>query len=221
MAQTVQQTINRSDLNTLADTLRALNFGDVLRGLPTSLRKSGTAASTAVDAAALVVAKQAETAPAASVFSAYARAGAGTPGALAVVAGVPAAGQIAISPNGSLITALADAWTDVDVTYAVEKGDVVEFTGSVAANVLALPSSITDRGAVLLLSAVANTGTSTGAKEVLAPGAVPAAANANLNPAKSSVQFAVADAVTNATVRLLIGSAVDVSLALASDSTFV
>lgn len=225
MAQTLTQTLNRADPNTLADIFRSLKIGDVLRALPVAIRRSTTAADVSVVAAAFVVSDQFEDArataiPEGTILSAYARAGAGAPGALNPVAYPPAvANDIAIAPNGSLVTLAADAWTDVDVSYTVEKGDVLEVSGSVVANSLPLPSNVTIPGAVLLISANALTGASTGFKFV-ATGA-PAAGEAALNAAKDAVLFNAADAVTSATVRLLVASSVDVNAALEADSTFV
>lgn len=224
MAETNQQTLNRADPNVLADELRSLKFGDILRALPTALRQSAASASASVDAAAFVTDDQVEESRAATILSAYARAGAGAPGVLNPVAYPPAvANDIAIAPNGSVVTLAADAWTDFDVSYTVEKGDIVEVTASVVAatGVLTLPSNVTTRGAVLLVEAEALVGGSTGLKEILAPGAAPAAGEARLSAAKATVLFAIADAVTSARVRLLVSSEVDVSAQLAADSTFI
>lgn len=223
MSETVKETLNRSDINSLADQLRALAFGDVIASLPTTLRVSATAANTGNFATVRVVSDQNANVPAASVVYASARAGAGTPGVLTPVAygAIPAAGQIAVAPNGRVVTAVADAWTDLDVVYLPEKGDIVEVTANVAANTLTLPTNVTSVGACTLLSATALTGTSVGAKIVDLPGAAAAAGEAALNAAKTTVIFAGADAVTSATVRLLVTSAVDVTTLLASTSNFV
>lgn len=223
MSETVKETLNRSDLNTLADQLRALAFGDVIASLPTTLRVSATAASTGNFGTVRVVSDQNADVPAAAVLYASARAGAGTPGVLTPVAygAIPAAGQVAVAPNGRVVTAAADAWTDLDVVYVPEKGTIVEVTANVAANTLTLPTNVTSVGACTLLSATALTGGSVGAKIVDLPGAAAAAGEAALNAAKTTVIFAGADAVTSATVRLLVTASVDVSALLASTSNFV
>lgn len=222
MSETKKDSFNRADLNVLADMFRAFKLGDMIRALPTYLRKATTALSSSVVATARVVSSQSQEAPAAQILSAYARAGAGAPGALAIVATVPpAAGQVSIAPNGSLLTATADAWTDLDIAYTPEKGEVLSFSLPVVANTLTLPSSVTDRGAVLLLSANATAGTVTGQKIIVAPGTAPAATQSALNAAKTTVAFNAADAVTQATVTLLVASAADVSALLSQDSTFV
>jgi hypothetical protein len=223
MSETIKQSLNRADLNTLADQLRTLAFGDIVASLPTTLRTSATATSTGNLAGARVVSEQDADTPAAAVLYASARAGAGTPGVLSVVAygTLPVAGQIAVAPNGRVVTAAADAWTDLDVVFVPEKGDIVEVTGTVTANVLTLPTNVTSVGACTLLSATAVTGGSVGAKIVDLPGAAAAAGEAALNAAKTTVVFAGADAVTSATVRLLVSSTVDVAALLASTSNFV
>lgn len=220
----IQQTIDRSDPNTLADILRAMKFGSVLRALPTALRKSGTAASAFVNAGALITSNQSDLAPAAAVHTAYARAGAGAPAALTLaVAYPPVAGEYAIAPNGKIVTAVADAWTDLDVMYQPEKGDIVEFDFTVdpATGILALPNNITTPGAVMLLEATSLTGTVTGAMEIMPPGTAAAAGQAELSADKSQVTFGVADAVSSARVKLLVSSSVDVSAFLDSLSNFL
>lgn len=221
MSETIKQSINRADLNTLADELRKLGFGDMLRALPTTLRRKATAAAVGVHPVTEFALLLPADAKAVSVISAYAVAGAGTLGPLAVIAGVPAAGQVAVAPNGDIVFAAADAWTSVDVVYQPAKADVFTFTGPVvpATGVMALPVPATALGVVSLQSATAISGTVTGAKEVVAEGAVPAATLANLDLAKSQAQFAIADAVTSATVVLSLVSAIDVDSILESTNT--
>jgi hypothetical protein len=221
MSETNKQAFNRSDLNTLADLLRKFAFGDVMRALPTTIRKSATAvvASAGADP---VVSAQGQDAPAAMILGGYARSGAGAAGPLAVVAFPPAApNDVAIAPNGSIVTLLADAWTSVDVSYIPVKGDIVEVTGNVAANVLTLPANVTSAGAVMLLEAEALAAGSTGLKFVDVIGAAPAAGEAALNLALTQVAFAGADAVTKARVKVLVCSAVDVNALLEAVNTAI
>lgn len=226
MAESLKQTLNRSDLNTLADALRKLGFGDILRALPVQIRRSGTTPSVAYSGASTIDAQAAD-APAQAegdvveLVVAYARAGAGTPGLLAATTGVPAAGEVSVAPNGQILTNATDAWTDVDVFYLPTAGEVVEVTASVSGDSLALPSSVLDRGAVLLLSAESLAGTLTGVLTPVAAGSAPATTQAALSAAKDTVEFNNADAVTSARVSLLVGSAVDVNAELEADSTFV
>lgn len=217
MAETNQQAFNRSDLNTLADLLRKFGFGDILAALPTFLRRSATAAVPYSGPSPKV---STQNSPALAITAAYARAGAGAVGALAVVTAVPpAAGQISIAPNGDIITAAADAWTSVDVAFQPDKGDIIELTTDVIANVLALPQNVLNAGAVRLLEAEALVGGSTGKKFCEAIGAAPGAGEASLNTALTQVSFNAGDAVTSARVKLLVCSAKDVSALLASDNT--
>lgn len=222
MAETIQQALNRADPNALADMFRQLRLGDVLRALPTTIRRRTSAASPSILATLFAVSGQAEEARANAIQSAYERVGAGPGAALAVVAYPPAAGQIAVAPNGALAVLAADAWTDLDVSYTVEKGDVVEVTANVTAGSLALPTNVLTPGAVTLIEAEALVAGVTGVKIVDAPGAAPAAGEAALNAAKTAIVFNAGDAVTKARVRLLVNSSVDVSASLAGiDFVFV
>lgn len=233
MPETIQQTLNRADINTLADLFRSLKLGDILRGGNVSIVLSTTAADATgavAPATGFVVAQQQENARAAfgqatgnMIISAWGRVGAGAPAPLLPAAYPPAAGGIAVAPNGSIATNPGDAWTSMDVSYVVEPGDIIEVTGDVvpATGVMSLPASVTSRGLKVLVSATALTGGVTGNKEVvIAPAA--AAGEATVNPAKSAISFAVADAVTTARVRVLVAPSVDVNTALGStDTVFV
>lgn len=221
MTETIKQSVNRADINTLADELRSLGFGDMLRALPTSLRRKAPALATGLHPAtehAIILPTDAK---AESIITAYAIAGTGTLGPLAVVAGVPAAGQCAVAPNGDLVFAAADVWLSVDVLYQPVKADQFTFTGAVVpgTGVMALPVPATSAGVVSLQSAVALVGTLTGNKEVVANGAVPATTLANLSLAKSQAQFPIADAVSSATVVLSLVAATDVNSILESTNT--
>jgi hypothetical protein len=219
-----QQSINRSDLNTLADTLRAMKFGDILRALPTTLRKSGTEPSPFVASSVRVLTKQSDFAPAAAVFSVFAREGLGIPGQLSQATSYPpATREYAIAPNGKIVTWSDDAWTDLDVIYIPEKGDIAEFDSAVdpSTGILTLPSNIMTIGVVMLLEVTATAGTVTGNKIILSPGAVPGPGNVSMNFDKKWIQFAPADQVTSAHIKLLVASSVDVSAMLDSMSEYV
>lgn len=225
MSETVKDAVNRADPNTLADALRKLGFGSFLRSMPVPIRKAAAGAvNTYASATARPVDGQDPAAPAVSILSAYARAGLGTPGPLTndgMTSTAPAAGHIAISPNGQIVTAAADAWTDLDVNYLPDLGDVIEYTGSVVpgTGVMALPAGITDRGVVVLLESEALTGTVTGKKIIIEPAAAAVAATKSaLDTDKLSVWFAVADAVSSARVKLLVCAVNDTNDVLASDN---
>lgn len=226
MAESKKDSFNASRLSQLADLLREFGFGDILRALPTYVRRSGVSASPYAPAATLAVLAQQADAPAVQVLRAYARAGTGTAGDLIVDApyAVPAAGHIAVDAAGQLVTAAADAWTDLDVVYTTEKGELVEVIVNVVpgTGVAALPQFVVDRGVVLMSEAEALVGGATGKKIILAPAAAaPAAGNAVLNLAKGSVFFAIADAVTSARLKLFLVSAVDVNTKLSETATSV
>jgi hypothetical protein len=213
--ESLKNKINAGNPNVISDQFRALAFGDVLRASPTTLRKKAPAADPG-SLATLTALVLAEDAKASSIYRATVRAG-GVTGELTVKGyGVtPATGEIAVAPNGDIVTLAADAITDLDVTYLPEKYDVSEVTLPVATHVLTIPATFTAKGVVLLLEAVANAGTTTGKKILLVPGAgAPAAGQARLNVAKSTVTFAVADAVTNATIKFATSAAVDVDALL-------
>lgn len=212
--------LNRIDEASLATMCRLMALGSVLIALPASLRKSATAA-VAYSGAPPAVSAQNQEAPALTILSAYGRAGTAPAAALTVGAYPPAAGEIAIAPNGSIVTNAADAWTSVDVAYTVDKGEVVEFTGDVAANILTLPTGITTRGAIRLLEAEALVGTSTGAKFCDVIGAAPAAGEAALTTGLATVRFNGGDAVTKARVKLLVCSDVELTSFLAAASSLV
>jgi hypothetical protein len=147
---------------TIADLLRLVAFGDVLRNqLPQVLRKQAPVADAAQLGTLQSFGILAKGAPAASILRARAWRGTATPEELAVQAygTTPATGQIAVAPNGELVVLAADAWLDVDVTYMPERGDVVQLPPlPVATGLLTLPRSVLDasgnRTAILLLSAV-------------------------------------------------------------------
>ncbi|HUU43035.1 MAG TPA: hypothetical protein VMX57_04610 [Planctomycetota bacterium] len=212
--------VNTGNPNALGDQFRALALGDMLRALPTFLRKKAPAADggSLATLAALVLAEDGK---ASSISRATVRAG-GVTGELTVVAygATPSTGEIAVGPNGDIVTLAADAITDLDVVYQPEKYDTVEVTLTATAGVVTIPATFSGRGVVLLLDATATTGTATGRKIVLAPGAgAPAAGQARLNIAKSTVTFAAADAVTAATLKLAVASAIDVDALLTAITT--
>lgn len=222
-ATSLKSELNKVSPQFLADALRIVKFGDVVRGLPTTLRKKDPVASS-YQLATLHALALPDSAKAAFIFRAYARAtsAAGPLGELAVVGpGVtPATGEIAVAPNGDIVTLAADAYTSVDVHYLPTKYDLGEVTLPVVANVLTLPVAATTPGVVRIFEAEALVGTSVGKKIILMPGAgAPAAGQARANLALTTVTFAVADAVTSARVKFGIVSAADLDALLEAEST--
>ena len=222
---TNQDMLNRADPNTIADMFRALELGDVMRAqLVQSLRAQDPVAAPASGIASTEAIVLAQSGKANTIMNAYSRAGTST-GAL-VVDGftdtAPSAGHIGISPNGDLMFAPSSDTTNVDVTYLPERGDVVTYTGPVVTNALALPASMTTAGVVLLIDADALAGTSTGEKHIVLPsGSAASAGQARLDVAKANVEFASDDAVTRATVVLLIGASEGLNAFLDADAQFV
>lgn len=222
---TTKDVLNKSNPNSLADLLQGkFHIGDILRWLPVALRRKSASAAGPYNLATVApVTGQDVAAPASEVTSAYARAG-GVTGPLTVVAAgtTPATGQIAVAPNGAIVTLLADAITDLDVNYQVEAGDVLEREFQVVSDAIALPTDITTKGCVLLMEVEATAGTATGKKIILVPGAgAPAAGQARLNVAKTTITFAAADAVTKARVKMLITAATDVNALLQETATVI
>lgn len=206
-----EDVVNNVHDGNAGDILRILRLGDMYRGnLVQHVRKFNfvTAVVSPYSLATVQTLVLPDKSRACTILRATAKTGAGTPGEVAVVAygATPTAGQIAVGPNGNIVALIADGWTDIDVVYTPERGNVLEVTLAVSTNVLTLPASITATGAVLLLEAEALVGTAVGTKIPLVPGAgAPAAGQARLNLAKTTVTFAGADAVTRARVKVLLG----------------
>ena len=209
--------------NTLPEHLKTIGFSALMRGqFNQVVRKKDPAVSSYAPGATVETIALADDARATSILRAYSRAGTVT-GALTVVAPgtTPATGEISIQPDGNIMVLAADAISSLDITYAPERGDVIELNNwPVVSDAIALPASITNQGVVLLLEAESLTGTLTGKLRVLAPSASAAATTqARLNVAKTSVKFAPADAVTKARVKLLVCAAIDLDTVLEADAT--
>lgn len=209
--------------NTLPEHLKTIAFTQVMRGqINQVLRKKDPAVNSYAPGATVETIVLADDAKANAIHRAYSRAGTVT-GELTVVAPgtTPATGEISIQPNGDVMVLAADAITSLDVTFVPERGDVVTLDNwPVVSDAIALPTSITSKGVVLLLEAESLAGTLTGKLRILAPsGSAAATTQARLNVAKTTVKFAPADAVTKARVKLLVCAAVDLDTALEADAT--
>ncbi len=220
LATSTKNLLNQCNATILADLLRTLGFGNLLRWMPVSLRMAAPAAAAAnpyLSATPLSITLP-DDAKAAQIISAYARAGTGTKGPLTVsTSQTPAAGSVGISNSGDLILNETDAFTSVDITYTPERQECVEVTVPciAASGVAAIPAYLTARGVVTLMEAEILVGTLTGAKIVTAPAATaPATTIARLNFAKTSVFFAVADAATSVRLKLGVASATDANAVL-------
>ena len=212
-----RKSFNNANPNTISDQLRKVSFGDILASGHMSRRKvAGVVNPYNLATVSTIVLP--DNSKAASIVAAYSRAG-GVTGALTVVSGTPATGQIAVAPNGNIVTLGTDAITNLDVQYlGIPDVDFIETYFPVASNAITLPSALTALGVVLLLEAEAVEGTGTGKKIILAPAGAPAAGQAALNAAKSTVAFAAADAVTRARVKLLVAKPSAEQLAVALDT---
>jgi hypothetical protein len=196
---------NRIKASNIAEFFRALDIGSLLLAMPTTLRDQVPAANNS-NLATLVVLRLPDDAKAAAVLRCSVKTGTVTGEFTPVAFGTtPATTQVAVTPAGDIAFLGTDAPTLVDVLYVPENADVIEGSFDVAANVLTLPAGVTSQGVVLLEEAAVTTGTSVGNKIVLVPGAgAPAAGQARLNLARTTVTFAGADAVTKATVKLAV-----------------
>ncbi len=212
----------------LADMLRALKIGSMLRAMPTPRRQAAPSAAGAYPyvAAAAGCLAMPDDAKAHALFRAYARSGTGTVGALTVDApdayaanANPAAGHCVVGPTGDILFNGTDAWTSVDLMYLPEKYDTFELTLPVASNTLTLPTALPK--ALLAMEIEALAGTSVGKKIVDPPGTAVAAGHAALNAAKLAVVFQATDAVTSARVKFAATAAVDVDALLETASVLL
>lgn len=221
----LKESMDRANPNTLSDGFRVVQIGKTLASDVKQTKRKvnfddlGVSASELATLDALVLPEDAR---AGTVLRAYGRTGTAGTGEMTVAApnATPATGEIAVSPSGNIVALAADVLTDVDVEYIPVRGDVFEFTGPVSSGSMALPSSITDRGVILLLSAQAQA-PSVADQIVVAPGATPITGQAALSEAKDSVEFLAGDGHTEATVRLLVVASVDANAELEADSPHV
>ena len=209
----LKKQLDASNPQVLADMLRQAQIGSALRAMTTHRRRLNMVTQPAnpfvlATVQSLILPDDAK---ACTILRATATAGAGTPGELindGYAAAAPAAGHISIQPNGDIATLIADGWTSLDVVYMPEKHDTVELTLAVVpgTGVCTLPTSVGQlcaAGVILLMEAEALAGGSVAKKITLVPAAgAPAAGRAQLNLAKTTVTFAVADAVTQARLKL-------------------
>lgn len=212
--QSIKDSLNYPDVAKVGDLLRAIAFGDLILGQMNQVRRSVDMTAQVASGYNLatmqaIVMATSNLPPACTVLRATARAGGVTGELTSVGYGVsPTTGQIAVAPNGSIVTLASDAITNVDVSYTPERGQVIEYTGPVpsATGVMALPTSIIGNGIVLLLEAEVLTGAVVGKKIVLVPGGTgPATLNARLAVAKTTVNFNQAtDLPTRARVKFLV-----------------
>ncbi len=217
-----RERINDGTLNSLDGKLKLIRLGNVLAALPT--HKHGLVpALDPYQLSTLHSLSVSDFATAATVLRAYARSGTGTPGELTVVAygATPTAGQIAVAPNGDIVTLAADAWTALDVLYQPQKHDVVEVELPVSSSgVLTFPSYLAGKP-IDLMEAEVTLGSGAGKKIVIVPAASSSAGKANLNVAKTTVVFGDTGASVNskARVKLSVAPGTDLGALLDAAST--
>jgi|HubBroStandDraft_3_1064219.scaffolds.fasta_scaffold00043_7 hypothetical protein len=203
--QTIRQYLDVASPQGLADVLRLILFGRFMRSQDVVLQTAAPAADLS-QLSTLSSFNLDVQAPAASVQRAYSRVG--TTGELAnqAVNTTPSTGQIAVAPNGGIVVLTSDAQTNVDVEYRPEIGYSLFYPSApVVSNVWTPPPAIVAQGIVYLQTAIADTGTTTGQNVIVAPGSASGTTKqANLNAAKTVVQFHTADAVLSADITIFV-----------------
>lgn len=213
--ETVRETLNRANPNSLNDALRPIAIGDIMtQYLPRKLIQQIPTVTlvglsgTDYDGIALPNALKAS-----RIRRAWARVatgGGGTVGEMtaAAINAAPIGNQIGISPAGDIIFLGTDLYTLVDVEYEPAIGKVITLTGLTVVpgtGVCALPAWVTALNPHKLISAASTAG---GLVATMTPlyraAAAPATTFAVLNLIGNQVLFAVADAVTQATVTLIV-----------------
>jgi hypothetical protein len=211
--ETLREATTRANPNLLCDILRGLAIGDILtQRVPRIMRAQVPVASDVILAAPLTCDRiQLPTACKASrIRRAWARAGGGTLGEMAIHAlnANPGANEIAVAPNGDIVTRHADLYTSLDVEYEPVIGKLITLTNVpvvAATGVCALPTPIIAKHPHLLVSAVSNTGGLVASMTITwRAAAAPASTFACLNLVGTIVYFAVADAVTSCNLTLMV-----------------
>jgi hypothetical protein len=226
--RTLQDVLNDANPTSLGAALQQLHFGDVLRMLPTKLYKQvpSTTATNVLASTHVIVLP--DGAKCGKLLRAYVRAGT-VNGEFTCDAGPQTTTIVTAHASrteaGDIAFLSTDAVTSVDVLYEPLHMEVVSLDLPVvaASGVCALPTALSSRGAVTILEATITTGTNTGVCKVVTPSdSVPTTTlQANLNVAKTQVQFRIADAVTRATVKIGLIPSVSVPALLAAASPVV
>jgi hypothetical protein len=221
--ESLREYFNRVDPNSIADALRSINFGDVLRTLPVYLRGVAPSATGATpqQLASLGTVVLPEDAKAAVILRCTVKTCGVTAGEFTIepYGTTPSTTQVAIAPNGDIVFLGSDAVTSADITYIPVKGDVqgqlannVNGVTSLTLNVAstgfaALPSNLSGT-ALLLMQANVIAGTITGQKIIVAPAtAVTLTTKAALSVDGTGIWFNHAtDGVTQAVVDVLVYS---------------
>ncbi len=186
--RTVRGLLNEANPNKLEVGFALLPMGEAMGLLARSVRAVGMVAG---------VVPLPDNEKACAIVKAFAVDGATGP--LTIVEGVPGAGEVAVTPNGDVLTLVADAITELELTYQAREGCVVEETVDVVASV-ATPLGARRIGVLLEVEVVA--GATPGVLAVGVRGAAPGAGvNATVTFPGLGVTFAAADVVAG-TARL-------------------
>lgn len=228
--ETLREATNRANPNGLASILQALVIGDILtQRMPRAMRAQVPTDSDVILAAPLTCdrIRLPNSCKASRIRRAWARAGGGTLGEMTIHAlnANPGANEIAVAPNGDIVTRHADAYTSLDVDYEPVVGKVITLTDVpvvAATGVCTIPLPIATKNPHLLISATAKAAGVVVAQKVVTwrAAAAPAAGFACLNLIGTIVYFAIADAVASCDLTLMVDADVpDPQLLLVSDNT--
>jgi hypothetical protein len=189
--RSIREILNEGNPNKLGDAAHALPLGEALALVPRTVRG-------VVAANVLVLPEEAKCA---ALLAVYATQGAVTGQFSPVPAGAtPLTTEAAPDANGNVLFLGADAVTEAEVQYLAFEGGIVEDLVAVAANVGTL---LGGRGAAVLLEVEALAGGAPGPKTIADRGTTPAAGNAAIQDVPTGIEFAGADAITQARVRYI------------------
>lgn len=166
MSRTVQTVLDESNPNKAPDALHGVKVGTALAVVPRYVQ--ATVASHTLTLP--------NTAKCAAVMAAYSMAGTLTGRLTPVIGSTVATGEVGISVTGNVLFASADAVTSAEVIYMPQEGDTV--TESIPVSSAGVGTPLASKTAVILISANLTTGSSTGAKTVVARGGSPSAGQA-------------------------------------------
>lgn len=175
--RTIRDIINEGEQGRVGNANQFGRVGSLLAIVP---RHTGQAA---VASDKLVLPDNAK---AAAILRCYAAAGT-VKGLMApALSGTPATGNCAVTPDGNIVFAAADAVTLAEATYVVAEGDVIEEVIQVASSVGTLNAG---RAASVLIEAVVLTGVVAGAVGINARGTATTTAKAAINDAGTGIVF--------------------------------
>lgn len=216
MTEKLRDSLNRGNLNHIADLVRVLKGGNLISGMRRTIRAQD--ATVVTDTIVLP-----NLLKCARVVGGYARVGTAAAGVLTADPVIPSAGtgRVGRFANGNLSFTAGDDFTSVDVEYEPYNNvDEVELEGyPVAANVLTLPDFAVP--AVLLCEVTGYNAAGVAIPmTILIPGAGPAATQCRLDASLATILFNAADVVVRADVTMLVDSTEPGAL-LEAESTFI